>query len=129
MRAAPNRLLGQAAPTAPNQVWVGDSTYLPQQDGGWLYLATWFDRYSRKVVGWDVRETMPEYLVSEALRRALAVRQPAAGLVVHSDQGSQYSATNFKDVVARHEARQSMSRRGNCQDNAHAESLLEPTQN
>lgn len=93
VRAAPNLLLGQPAPTAPNQVWVGDSTYLPTQGGGWLDLATWLDRYSRKVVGWDVRESMPEDLVSEALRRALAVRQPTGGLVVHSDQGSQYSAT------------------------------------
>lgn len=74
---------------------------------------------------------MPEDLVSEALRRALAVRQPAAGLVVHSDlsdagaspKGSQYAATNFKALLARHEAVQSMSRRGNCYDNAHAESF------
>jgi transposase InsO family protein len=123
VRAAPNLLLGQPAPTAPNQVWVGDITYLPKQGGGWLYLATWLDRYSRKIVGWDVRESMPEALISEALRRALAVRQPAAGLIVHSDQGSQYSATNFKVLVARHEAVQSMSRRGNCYDNAHAESF------
>jgi putative transposase len=75
------------------------------------------------VVGRDVRESMPEALVSEALRRALAVRQPAAGLLIHSDQGSQYSATNFKALVARHEALRSMSRRGNCYDNAHAESF------
>lgn len=66
---------------------------------------------------------MPRDLASEALRQALAVRQPAAGLVVHSDQGSQYSATTFKALVARHKARQSMSRRGNCYDNAHAESF------
>lgn len=66
---------------------------------------------------------MPNALVSEALRRALAVRQPATGLLVHSDQGSQYSATNFKDFVTRHEAVQSRSRRGNCYDNAHAESF------
>ena len=123
VRAAPNRLLGQPAPTAPNQVWVGDITYLPRQGGGWLYLATWLDRYSRKAVGWDVRESMPEGLVSEALRRALTVRQPPAGLLVHSDQGSQYLATNFKALVARHGAVQSMSRRGNCYDNAHAESF------
>ena len=121
VRATPNRLLGQPAPTAPNQVWVGDITYLPKLGGGWLYLATWLDRYSRKVVGWDVRESMPEDLVSEALRRALAVRQPAAGLVVHSDQGSQYAATNFKALLARHEAVQSMSHRGNYHDNAHAD--------
>jgi transposase InsO family protein len=108
--AAPNRLLGQPAPTAPNRVWVGDITYLPKQGGGWLYLATWLDRCSRKVVGWEVREAMPEALVSDALRRALAVRQPAAGLIVHSDQGSQYSATRFKDLLARHGALPSRSR-------------------
>ena len=121
--AAPNRLLGQPAPTAPNRVWVGDITYLPKQGGGWLYLATWLDRCSRKVVGWDLRASMPEDLVSEALRRALAVRQPAAGLVVHSDQGSQYTATRFQDLLVRHGALPSMSRRGNCYDNAHAESF------
>ena len=76
VRAAPNRLLGQPAPTAPNRVWVGDITYLPRQGGGWLYLAVWLDRCSRKVVGWDVRETMPVDLVSEALRRALAGPRP-----------------------------------------------------
>lgn len=78
VRAAPNRLLGQPAPGAPNQVWVGDITYLPKQGGGWLYLATWLDRYSRKVVGWDVRASMPEALASAALRRALlcASRRP-----------------------------------------------------
>ena len=122
-RTAPNRLLGQPAPTAPNRVWVGDITYLPRQGGGWLYLAVWLDRCSRKVVGWDVRDTMPEDLVSEALRRALVVRRPPAGLVVHSDQGSQYTSTRFKDLLARNGAVQSMSRRGNCYDNAHAESF------
>ena len=122
-RAAPNRLLGQPAPTVPNRVWVGDSTYPPRRGGGWLYLAVWLDRCSRKIVGWDVRDTMPEALVSEALRRALVVRRPPAGLVIHSDQGSQYTATRFKDLVAQHGALQSMSRRGNCYDNAHAESF------
>ena len=102
---------------------MSDSTYLPRQGGGWLYLATWLYRCSRKVVGWQVRETMAQELVSEALRRALAVRRPAAGLIVHSDQGSQYAATRFKDLLARHGAAQSMSRRGNCYDNAHAESF------
>lgn len=123
VRAAPNRLLGQPAPTAPDRVWVGDITYLPRQGGGWLYLAVWLDRCSRKIVGWDVRDTMPEDLVSEALRRALVVRRPPAGLVVHSDQGSQYTATRFKDLLAQQGALQSMSRRGNCYDNAHAESF------
>ena len=109
--------------SAPNQVWVGDITCLPKQGGGWRCLATWLDCHARKVVGWDVRESMPEDLVSEALRRALAVRRPPAGLLVHSDQGSQYTATRFRDLLARHGALQSMSRRGNCYDKAQAESL------
>ena len=117
-----------AGPHGPNRVWVGDITYLPRQGGGGLYLAVWLDRCARKIVGWDVRDPMPEDLVSEALRRALAVRQPPAGLVIHSDQGCQYTATRFKDLVVQHGAVQSMSRRGNCYDNAlpgttHAESF------
>jgi len=123
VRAAPNRLLGQLAPAAPNRVWVGDITCLPRQGGGWLCLAVWLDRCSRKVVGWDVRDTMPEDLVSEALHRALVVRRPPTGLLVHSDQGSQYTAIRFQDLIAQSGALQSMSRRGNCYDNAHAESF------
>ena len=115
-------LAGPAGPTTPNRVWVGDITYLPRQ-GGWLYLAVWLDRCARKIVGWDVCDTMLEDLVSKALRRALVVRRPPAGLVVHSDQGSQYTATRFKDLLARHGAVQSMSRRGNCYDKAHVESF------
>ena len=91
---------------------------MPRQGGGWFYLATWLDRCSRKAVGWDVRESMPEDLISEALHRALAVRQPTARLVVHFDQGSQYSYTNFKALLSRYRALQSMSRRGNCYNNA-----------
>jgi len=68
VRAAPNRLLDRPAPTAPNRVWVGDISYLPRQGGGCLYLAVWLDRGSRKVAGWDVRETVPENLVCETLR-------------------------------------------------------------
>ena len=104
VRAAPNRLLGQGAPTAPNMVWVDEMNYLPRQGGGWLYLTLWLDRCSRKIVGWDVRDTMPEDLVSEALRRALAVRRTSAGLIVHSDQGSQYTATRFQELIAWHGA-------------------------
>lgn len=122
-RVAPNRLLNQPAPTAPNQVWVGDITYLPRQGGGWFYLAAWLDRYSRRVVGWDVRTTMPADLVCESLRRALVVRQPAPGLLVHSDQGSQYTADDFSKLLHGHRAVASMSRKGNCYDNAHAESF------
>ena len=99
---APNRLLGQPRPMQPDRVWVGDINCLPKQGGGWLYLASWQDACSRKVVGWDLREAMPEDLVSAALRRALAVRQPGSGLIVHSDRGSKYTATRFRDLLADH---------------------------
>ena len=71
--------MGQPVANVPDQVWVGDITYLPCQGGGWLYLAVWLDRCSRKIVGWNVRETMPEDLGSEVLRRALVVRRPRSG--------------------------------------------------
>ena len=77
MYAAPNSLLDQPVPTALNQVWVDDITYLPKQGGSWRYLVTWRDRYSRKVVGWDVHKSTPEALVSGDLRQALAMRQQA----------------------------------------------------
>ncbi|MGY3088368.1 transposase InsO family protein [Hymenobacter sp. UYAg731] len=82
VRAPHNRLLGQPAPTAPNRAWVGGITYPSRQGGGWLYRAGWLDRCSRKGMGWNMRETMPEDLVSEALRRALAVRrQPRSSCI------------------------------------------------
>jgi transposase InsO family protein len=83
----------------------------------------WLDRCARKVGGWDVRDTMPEDVGSEALRRALVVGRPPAGLLGHSDQGSQYTAARFNALVAKHGAPQRRSRRGNCYDNAHAESF------
>jgi putative transposase len=80
---------------------VGDSIYLPHEGGGWPYLAGWLDCISRKIVSWDMRDTMSEGFVSEVLRHALVVRRPLAGLVVHSGQSSQYTATRFKDLLAR----------------------------
>lgn len=114
---APNHLLSQPRLTAPNRVWIGDITCLPRQGGGWLYLVSWQDAYSRKIVGCDVREIMPEDLVNEALR------QPGGELIVHSDGGSQYTAARFRDLLAEHGATQSVSRKGNCYDNAQAESF------
>ncbi|MFD1469319.1 IS3 family transposase [Hymenobacter caeli] len=123
VRAAPDRLPGQPAPAAPNRVWAGDRTYSPRPGGGGCYLAVWLDRCARKIVGGDVRDTMPEALVGAALRRALAVRRPPAGLVVHPDQGSPYPATRFQALLARQGAVPSRSRRGNGYDNAPAESF------
>ncbi len=89
---AENRLLGRPAPTAPDQVWVGDITYLPLMGGRWCYLATWRDACSRRVVGWHLTAQMPTELVLLALEQALTLRQPAPGLLIHADRGSQYTS-------------------------------------
>jgi putative transposase len=98
---------------------VGDSTYLPLASGQWAYLCAFQDAYTRQVVGWQVRATMPEELVTSALRRALLARQPAPGLLIHSDRGGQY----YRALLHRHQAVRSQSRCGECLDNAQAESL------
>ena len=120
---APNRLLNHPKPTAPDQVWVSDITYLPLKNGTWTYLAAYSDVFTRRVVGWHVMETMPEELVRTALHRAILLRQPAAGLIVHSDRGGQYCAANVRKLLAGKGFLASMSRAGDCYDNAQAESL------
>ena len=118
---AENRLLGQPAPTAPNQVWVGDITYLPLVGGRWCYLATWRDACSRRVVGWHLAAQMPTELVLHALEQALTLRQPAPGLIVHADRGSQYTSAACRARIAAAGAVPSFSRPGNPYDNAQAE--------
>ena len=122
-RAAANHLLERAVPTAADQVWVGDITYLPLQNGAWAYLAAFQDVYTKRMVGWQVLGSMPEELVTTALRRALLSRQPAAGLLVHSDRGGQYCGKAYRRLLAEQHLVRSMSRRGDCYDNAQAESL------
>jgi len=122
-RVAGNHVLNQPAPTAADQVWVGDITYLPLQNGSWAYLAAFQDVYSKRVVGWQVLDTMAEELVLSALRRALLSRQPAAGLLVHSDRGGQYCGNAYRRLLTQRQLVRSMSRRGECYDNAQAESL------
>ncbi|MBC7449706.1 MAG: IS3 family transposase, partial [Hymenobacteraceae bacterium] len=121
-RCAPNRLAEAPAPTAPNQIWQGDITYLPLASGAWVYLAAWRDAYSRTVVGWQVSATMTTDLVLDALRRAVAVRQPAAGLLVHADRGCQYTSRPFAKYLTEHKFIASCSRTGNPYDNALVES-------
>jgi transposase InsO family protein len=123
LRCAPNRLLDQPVPTRPNQVWISDITYLPLASGAWAYLCAFQDSFTRQVVGWQVRETMPEELVVSALRRALLARVPASGLVVHSDRGGQYCGKAYRALLAEHGCLRSQSRRAECLDNAQAESL------
>jgi transposase InsO family protein len=118
---AENLLLNQPAPTAPNQVWVGDITYLPLVGGRWCYLATWRDTYSRRVVGWHLDQQMPTELVLTALEQALTLRQPVPGLIIHADRGSQYTSSACRARIEKAQALASYSRPGNPYDNAQAE--------
>ena len=120
---APNRLNQEFTATAPNQKWVVDFTYI-QTEEGWLYLAVVLDLFSRKVIGWAMRETMDTALVLAALHMALLERQPPAGLLHHSDQGSQYTATAYLECLTAAAAQLSMSGVGNCYDNAVVESFF-----
>jgi transposase InsO family protein len=120
---APNRLNQDFAASAPNQKWVSDFTYLETGEG-WLYLAVVLDLCSRRVIGWAMREAMDTALVEAALRMALEDRQPAEGLLHHSDQGCQYTATAYLACVTTAHSQLSMSRVGNCYDNAVVESFF-----
>ena len=110
-------------PTAPNKVWVTDITYLRTYEG-WLFLAAVMDLYSRQVVGWAMRPTMTTDLVLQALLAAVWKRKPAPGVLVHSDQGSQFTSEDWRSFLKAHHMEPSMSRRGNCHDNAVAESFF-----
>ena len=107
----------------PDQVYVGDITYLWTQEG-WLYLAVVIDLYSRKVVGWSMGSRMKAQLVCDALRMAIWQRRPGAGLIVHSDRGSQYASKDYRRLLKAHGFVGSMSRKGDCWDNAVAESFF-----
>ena len=117
---APNVLDRQFNPPAPNVAYVSDITYI-RTGAGWLYLAMVLDLYARKVVGWAMAPSMPAKLVCDALTMAIQQRQPAPGLIVHSDRGSQYASALYQDLLTEHGFVCSMSRKGNCWDNAIAE--------
>jgi transposase InsO family protein len=119
---APNRLADAPKATAPNQLWVADITYIPTRTG-WLYLAAILDLYSRKIVGWAMSEAIDTALVLQALAMAVRHRQPPAKLLFHSDRGVQYAAGDFRAALAQARLVPSMSRRGNCYDNATMESF------
>jgi transposase InsO family protein len=114
---AGNVLARQFKPARPNQAWVSDMTYIRTRSG-WLYLAVVMDLFSRKIVGWAMAPSMPAELVCSALNLAIVSRQPAAGLLVHSDRGSQYASQAHTALLERHGLVCSMSRKGNCWDNA-----------
>ena len=122
-RCAPNWLLDQPRPTQANRVWGSDSTYLPLAPGTWAYWCAFQDGCTTHVVGWQVRADMPEALFTSALQRALLAQRPAPGLTVHSDRGGQYVGNAYNALLHGANAQLSHSRRGECYDNAQAESL------
>jgi transposase InsO family protein len=120
---APNLLDRDFHASVPDQKYVGDITYIPTSEG-WLYLATVIDLYSRKIVGWSMDETMKVSLVNDALTMAITTRKPPKGLMWHTDRGSQYASYSHRNLLQKNGIVQSMSRKGNCWDNAVAESFF-----
>jgi len=121
---SPNLILDMEEPDGINQLWVGDITYIPISEIGFGYLATLMDRYSRLIVGWSLRTDMTEALVLAALRQAITSRQPPENLIHHTDRGGQYAGKQYRRVLNRASMRQSMSRAGDCYDNAFMESCF-----
>jgi putative transposase len=113
---------------APNQVWVGDITTIRTREG-WIYLAIVLDLYARRVVGWSIGATQAATLPVAALRMAIVQRRPAAGLICHTDQGSVYGSEMYRQLMTDHGLLASMSRKGNCHDNAVAESFFSNLKN
>lgn len=122
-KTAPNLLNREFSASAPNQKWVSDFTYIDTAEG-WLYLAGIVDLYARRVVGWAMADQMDVSLVEKALQMAITNRHPATGLLHHSDRGSQYTSEVYLDQLSRHQCQISMSRTGNCYDNAAMESFF-----
>lgn len=125
---APNLLNRDFTTTKPNRVWVTDITFVPTRRG-WLYVATMMDLFSRRVVGWAMSQRIDQRLVVNALHMAIRQRRPQHGLIVHSDQGQQYAGSAYRTVLQQHGIVQSMSRKGNCLDNAVAESFFSNLKN
>lgn len=125
---APNVVARRFTATEPNQLWVTDITYVRTWEG-WLYLAAILDVFSRRVVGWAIADHLRTELVEEALAMALGARRPTQGLVHHSDRGCQYASGDYRKQLADRGIVCSMSRRGNCWDNAMAESFFATLKN
>jgi len=123
LSVAENLLDRDFTATAPNRKWVADITYIPTKQG-WLYLAVVLDLFSRRIVGWSMNDTIDSRLVQAAMTMALLHRRPEAGLLHHSDRGVQYAAEDFQDLLETHKVTCSMSRKGNCWDNACVESFF-----
>ncbi|HGY1780845.1 TPA: IS3 family transposase [Citrobacter amalonaticus] len=121
---SPNRLQRQFNPDAPDESWVTDITYIRTHEG-WLYLAVVVDLFSRKIIGWSIQSRMTKDIVLNALLMAVWRRNPQKQVLVHSDQGSQYTSHEWQSFLKSHGLEGSMSRRGNCHDNAVAESFFQ----
>ena len=121
---SPNLLLDREPPKRPNEVFVGDITYIPMSDGSFLFLASWQDMYSRKVVGWELLPHMRSELIIKALDKAIQRRELPSGLIAHSDCGGQYASHEFLRLLKGNGFLSSMTRRDNHYDNAMAESLF-----
>jgi len=119
---APNRLLGRAAPTRINEVWVADITYVPTAQG-WVFVAAIMDLYSRQILGWSVWDSLHAGGALQALKRALVKRNSPKGVIHHSDRGVQYACCAYRHELHSHGLVPSMSRRGNCYDNAAREAF------
>lgn len=126
--AAPNLLDQDFQVSQPDRVWAGDITFVPTRRG-WLYLATVLDLYSRRVIGWSMSDRINQQLVIDALMMAIQLRKPSPGLIYHSDQGIQYAGGAYRALLKAHDMIPSMSRKGNCYDNACAESFFSSLKN
>jgi len=128
MPVAENLLARNFTPTAPNQVWTGDITYIATAEG-WLYLAIVLDLFNREVVGWSIKPRMTADIVTDALSMAWFRRKPGAGVIFHSDRGSQYASHAMREKLTQFGMTASMSRKGNCWDNAPTESFFNSLKN
>jgi putative transposase len=126
--AAPDLVKRAFKVSAPNRVWVGDMTCIRTREG-WLHLAIVLDLFARCIVGWATASTQVVALPTSAMRMAIAQRKPPIGLIFHSDQGSAYGSTSYRELLAEHGMQASMSRKGNCHDNAVAESFFSNLKN
>jgi len=120
---ASNRLNQEFTADQPDKIWLTDITYIPTAEG-WLYLAVVLDLYSRRIVGWPLSDSLHRQLVIEALKMAITTRQPPPGLLHHSDRGSQYASDDYQALLTQARMVASMSRKGNCYDNAPVESFF-----
>ena len=125
VKAAPNLLKEiKSDDCAPTKIIIGDITYIPLQNGSWCYLAMWEDKVTRRIIGWSLSDSMTAELVISALQKAISKGLVLAGAIIHSDRGSQYASNSFRELLRISCFRQSMSGKGNCYDNAQAESFF-----